>query len=625
MQTFHSPLELAHGLEPIPGYVLQERLGAGGFGEVWKSLAPGGLFKAVKFVYGRLDDVRAVRELKSLEQIKEVRHPFLLSLERIEVIDGHLVIVTELADASLRDRFEQCCEMGMTGIPRKELLVYLRDTADALDYLCNSKAVQHLDVKPENLLLVGNRIKVADFGLLRDIRETAASLTSLTPTYSAPEVFDGRTNRQSDQYSLAIVFQEMLTGVLPFDGRTPAQLAAQHVNCEPDLTSLSPADRFAIARALNKDPSKRFESCGEFANCLIDPTANVTGLLPSQPKARKRRVSRNNEREVSQNEKSSHDGHTRIVTPPEITYLPAIPLPSESPSYRPTLFIGIGGTGARVLRHLRRRFTYRFGGGQAAPALQMLLLDTDVDALKVATRGDEDSALSSEETLLLRLREPQTYRESMADLASVSRRWIYNIPRSRRTEGLRSLGRIALLDHAKSVLDRLKWAVATATDRQSIDESSRNTGEDFHHESPRVFVIASIAGGTGSGMALEVGYAIRQVLTELALGDHDVCGVLAHSTRESTKARGLAAASAYACLNELRHYSQPGNDYPGEPTCGLGGFRENSGPFRSTYVVHFGDDLRESEFDTATEGLAEYLSTSTVPHRQAGSSTSHAA
>ena len=94
--------------EPIAGYSLKERIGAGGYGEVWKADVPGGLAKAVKFVYGRLDERRAACELKALGRIKEVRHPFLLSLERIEIIDGQLIIITELADMSLKDRWLQC-------------------------------------------------------------------------------------------------------------------------------------------------------------------------------------------------------------------------------------------------------------------------------------------------------------------------------------------------------------------------------------------------------------------------------------------------------------------------------------------------------------------------------------
>ncbi|HRX81479.1 MAG TPA: hypothetical protein P5307_20560, partial [Pirellulaceae bacterium] len=66
--------------EPIPGYILRERIGAGGYGEVWRADAPGGLSKAVKIVYGPLKAGRAERELKALSRIKQVQHPLLLSL-----------------------------------------------------------------------------------------------------------------------------------------------------------------------------------------------------------------------------------------------------------------------------------------------------------------------------------------------------------------------------------------------------------------------------------------------------------------------------------------------------------------------------------------------------------------
>src|SRR5262244_2650611 len=90
--------------EPIPGYRLIQPLGSGGFGEVWKCEAPGGLCKAIKFVYGSLnntldsDCVRAEQERKALDRIKEVRHAFVCSVEQIREVDGELVIVMELAD-----------------------------------------------------------------------------------------------------------------------------------------------------------------------------------------------------------------------------------------------------------------------------------------------------------------------------------------------------------------------------------------------------------------------------------------------------------------------------------------------------------------------------------------------
>jgi serine/threonine protein kinase len=264
--------------EPIPGYRLLEPLGRGGFGEVWKCEAPGGLFKAIKFVNGDPSGLLTVgqpaaEELQAIQRIRALRHPFLLSIERVELIDAELVIVMELADHSLRDLFRQRRDRGQPGIPRDELLRYLGEVADVLDLLNHKHGLQHLDIKPANLFIVSDHVKLADFGMVQSLKdrpgqETSDYLSAITPLYAAPELFRGVISPFCDQYSLAVVYQEMLTGRLPFEGRNYRQLALLHSTQEPNLEPLPSRDRDMIGRALAKEPEKRFPSCREFIEAL---------------------------------------------------------------------------------------------------------------------------------------------------------------------------------------------------------------------------------------------------------------------------------------------------------------------------------------------------------------------
>ncbi len=257
------------GAEPLPGYRLLRPLGKGGFGEVWKCEAPGGLPKAIKFVPAGGDQFR--QEQAAVEQIRTIRHPFLLTLERVELTGGELVMVMELADCQLNDRLHKCRAQGLAGIPRDELIGYLREAAEALDLIAGRFGLQHLDVKPENLFLVAGHLKVGDYGLVRRTQRVAPDSDTgrgFTPRYTPPEVLHGAVHPRSDQYSLALVYAELLTGTFPYSGKSAQQLMIQHLNTAPTLTALPPGDRPVVARALAKEPADRFPSCLAFMRAL---------------------------------------------------------------------------------------------------------------------------------------------------------------------------------------------------------------------------------------------------------------------------------------------------------------------------------------------------------------------
>lgn len=613
--------EIDANYAPLPGYRLTARLGAGGYGEVWRAEAPGGLTKAIKLVFGQQHEKRATRELRALELIKQLRHPFLLSLERIEIVDGRLIIVTELAEGSVKDRFDACRQEHLPGIPRDELLRYLRDAADALDYMSDTHGLQHLDIKPENLLLLACHVKVADFGLVKDVKQSEASLVGgMTPLYAAPEVFRGQPSRQSDQYALAIVYQEMLTGGLPFVGSNAAELTLQHLNDEPDLSSLSSADRYVISRALSKEPTHRYGTCGEFVEALLHvESAGSTFCGDNVDTADQQPVpawcgatvpTHNSPTELFDDDELAGEQASLLIDQGAnergVTDLPPIRVDANAFRPAPTLFLGIGGAAGRVLAHLRQAIHEQFGDAPL-PAVQMLLIDTDPKALAEISRGD-GRGLEPEETIHVPLRRPQHYRERWDQLLSwLSRRWLYNIPKSMRTEGLRPLGRLAFVDHARQTCQRIRKAMLQATAADSLEASAAAFGCELRRDAARVYIVASVSGGTGSGMVLDAAYAVRTLLEKLDLPATTVIGVMMHSTGRDPRHGELARVNAFSWLTEFQHFHRPGGAFPGDASCGLPNHEPGVTAFDHTYFVHLGDGLDDGDFDRQAQSVADYL------------------
>ena len=286
-------ITLEAGAEPILGYRLVEPLGRGGCGEVWKATGPGGFELALKFVC--LAESIGPLELRALQIIKDVRHPHLLATFGAWQVGRYLIIAMELAERTLLDRFRETAGQGFPGIPAPEIHEHFLDAARGLDYLNEPRhpsggaepvGIQHRDVKPQNLLLVGGSVKVADFGLARILEHTQTGHTgSMTPAYAVPEFFKKQTSSQSDQYSLAITYCHLRGGRLPFTGGM-AEVMAGHLLEPPDLTMLPEGEREAAARALAKEPRDRWGSCRAFVEALslgvptqdrVAPTAGPTG------------------------------------------------------------------------------------------------------------------------------------------------------------------------------------------------------------------------------------------------------------------------------------------------------------------------------------------------------------
>ena len=140
-----------------------------------------------------------------------------------------LIIAMGLGDISLFDRLQQCLAEGLPGIPHDELLTYMDDAAKAIDFLnspvhdlgSGPAAIQHCDIKPHNLMIVGGAAQVCDFGLARMMGADRTTTAAATVAYAAPECLEsGKPSDSTDQYSLAVSYYELKTGRLPYRDET---------------------------------------------------------------------------------------------------------------------------------------------------------------------------------------------------------------------------------------------------------------------------------------------------------------------------------------------------------------------------------------------------------------------
>ncbi len=219
--------------------------------------------------------------------IRNIRHPHLLDVQFALRWGGCLVFAMPLCEQSLADRLRKCQEQGHSGLPKDELLRYMRELAEAIDYLNDPRhpvgdgegpghgrlaGVQHRDVKPQNAFLMGGSVRLADFGLAKLMEASLGAHSGcMSPYYVAPEELHGLVSRHSDQYALAVTYCQLRTGRLPYVGSI-GEVLEGHLHRAPDLSYLADGERPVVGRAM----AKRRKSAGRRAK---SSSINSNGVL----------------------------------------------------------------------------------------------------------------------------------------------------------------------------------------------------------------------------------------------------------------------------------------------------------------------------------------------------------
>jgi serine/threonine protein kinase len=269
-------LGLYAGSEPSPGYRLKRVRGRGGFAEVWESESPSGPPVALKFMASS-NAATTARELRSIQYFLSLNHPHLVQTHAVWSVPGYIVINMELAEATLLDLMlvyhNDLCQQ----IDPPLLCLYLWQVSEALDFL-NARqhvregrkiGIQHGDVKPNNILLLGDVAKLTDHGLATPTYgPTTPCSRQGTREYAAPEVFLGYLSNTSDQFSLAVTYYVLRTGVFPFPP-PPVPLSKSYVRPLAELGGVTEAEQPALTRALAPVPQDRFPTCREMMTALL--------------------------------------------------------------------------------------------------------------------------------------------------------------------------------------------------------------------------------------------------------------------------------------------------------------------------------------------------------------------
>ncbi|MGK2934179.1 MAG: protein kinase domain-containing protein, partial [Gemmatimonadaceae bacterium] len=264
-------------------YTIERELGRGGAAIVY--LAHDNRQErhvALKVLHKELAQaIGAQRFLREIKHSSALQHPHLLTILDSGESRGTLYYVMPyMADGSLRTRIAKEKQL-----PIDEAIAITRDVGEALAY-AHSHGIVHRDIKPDNVLFSGNRACLADFGIARAVDSVASdTLTSTglvvgTPAYMSPEQASGEkvVDPRSDQYSLACLLYEMITGLPPFIGATQQSVISQRFTQPPPSLRVHRPNvpehvERAVKRAMAVVPADRFPGVADFVAALHEPGA----------------------------------------------------------------------------------------------------------------------------------------------------------------------------------------------------------------------------------------------------------------------------------------------------------------------------------------------------------------
>ncbi len=276
-------------MDRIGRYQITKELGRGAMGVVYLAVDPTiGRNVAIKTI--RLGEVTDPEERAKLRErlFREARsagilsHPGIVTIYDMEEHDEVAFIAMEFVDGPTLDQLLS----KRDPIAPERLMSILRQTAAALDY-AHAKGIVHRDIKPANIMIASDgTVKITDFGIAKVTTSQQYTQTGTilgTPNYMSPEQVQGlAVTGRADEFSLAVIAFEMLTGDRPFTGEHLTTVVYKIVAEEPPPVqrlnpTLGPQIDTVLRRGLTKKPEGRYTSCIEFVNGLDAACANTQG------------------------------------------------------------------------------------------------------------------------------------------------------------------------------------------------------------------------------------------------------------------------------------------------------------------------------------------------------------